>query len=98
MIRIGAAATVLYFLLLHVRAYTVAGVSHADPPRLLVRHHLERRNLFFQELVPGQPGLATTIFTNAANVGNLVGYFSFGSFLVPLGHRGLFLVSATSRS
>ena len=39
--------------------------------------------------------LATTIFSNATNFGNLVGFFTFGAFVHPLGNRGLFLVSAT---
>ena len=46
--------------------------------------------MFFQDLVPGQAGLATTIYTNATNLGNLVGFFTFGLFVQPLGHRGLF--------
>jgi SET family sugar efflux transporter-like MFS transporter len=94
LIRMGAAVTVIYFLLL-----TFARVPwHVFPMQML--HGLSFAIisnvaiLFFQDLVPGQPGLATTIFTNAANLGNLVGYFSFGSLLRPIGHRGLFLVSA----
>jgi SET family sugar efflux transporter-like MFS transporter len=97
-IRIGAAATVLYFLLLTLaRApwqvfpiQILHGLSFAIISNVAI--------VFFQELVPGQPGLATTIFTNAANLGNLVGYFSFGSLLQPLGHRGLFLLSAALAS
>jgi MFS transporter, SET family, sugar efflux transporter len=95
LIRFGAAATVIYFLLLtQVRApwhvfplQILHGVSFAIISNVAI--------LFFQELLPGQPGLATTIFTNASNVGNLVGFFSFGLLVVPCGHRGLFLVSAT---
>jgi SET family sugar efflux transporter-like MFS transporter len=94
LIRIGAAATVLYFLILTLaRApwqvfpmQILHGMSFAIFSNVAI--------LFIQELLPGQPGLATTIFTNAANLGNLIGYFSFGLLLQPLGHRGLFLVSA----
>lgn len=94
LIRIGAAATVLYFVLLtlarspwHVFPMQILhGLSFAVISNVAI--------LFFQDLVPGQPGLATTIFTNAANLGNLVGYFSFGSLVQPLGNRGMFLVSA----
>lgn len=94
LIRIGAAATVLYFLLLllarapwHVFPIQVLhGLSFAIISNVAI--------MFFQDLLPGQAGLATTIFTNAANLGNLVGFFSFGA-LVPLaGHRGMFGVSA----
>ena len=94
LIRFGAAATVIYFLLLTLVAapwqvfplQVFHGLSFAIISNVAI--------LFFQDLVPGQPGLATTIFTNAANLGNLVGYFGFGSLVEPLGHRGLFLVSA----
>jgi MFS transporter, SET family, sugar efflux transporter len=94
LIRIGAAATVLYFLLLMLaRApwqvfpmQILHGMSFAIFSNVTI--------LFIQNLLPGQPGLATTIFTNAANVGNLVGYFGFGLLVQPLGHRGLFLVAA----
>jgi SET family sugar efflux transporter-like MFS transporter len=98
LIRVGAAATVVYFLLLtlarepwHVFPIQIMhGLSFAIISNVAI--------LFFQDLVPGQPGLATTIFTNAANVGNLVGYFGFGSLVQPLGHRGMFLVSAALTS
>jgi SET family sugar efflux transporter-like MFS transporter len=98
LIRVGAAATVVYFLLLtfasapwHVFPMQILhGLSFAIISNVAI--------LFFQDLVPGQPGLATTIFTNAANLGNLVGYFCFGSLVGPLGHRGLFLVSAALTS
>jgi SET family sugar efflux transporter-like MFS transporter len=95
LIRFGAAATVIYFLLLtltrepwHVFPLQIFhGLSFAIISNVAI--------LFFQDLVPGQVGLATTVFTNSANVGNLVGYFTFGSLLAPIGSRGLFLVSAT---
>lgn len=98
LIRIGAAVTVVYFLLLtlaqapwHVFPIQILhGLSFAIISNVAI--------LFFQDLVPGQPGLATTIFTNAANLGNLVGYIAFGSLVEPLGHRGMFLVSATLTS
>jgi SET family sugar efflux transporter-like MFS transporter len=94
LIRFGAAATVLYFgLLLLARApwqvfpiQVLHGVSFAIISNVGI--------LFFQNLLPGQPGLATTIFSNAANVGNLVGFFGFGVLLAPVGYRGLFAVSA----
>lgn len=94
LIRFGAVATVLYFLLLtQARApwqvfpmQVLHGLSFAIFSNVAI--------LFIQELLPGQAGLATTIFTNASNVGNLVGFFSFGLLVQPIGHRGLFLVSA----
>ncbi|HVS52880.1 MAG TPA: sugar efflux transporter [Opitutaceae bacterium] len=94
LIRFGAAATVIYFLLLpcarvpwHVFPIQILnGLSFAILSNVGIQ--------FFQELVPGQPGLATTIYTNAANIGNLIGFFTFGALVQPLGHRGLSLVSA----
>lgn len=94
LIRFGTAATLVYFLLLpcarvpwHVLPMQILhGLSFAVISNIGI--------LFFQELVPGRAGLATAIYTNAANLGNLVGYFAFSAFVGPLGHRGLFFVSA----
>ena len=94
LIRFGAAATVGYFLLLIL----VRAPWHVFP--LQVLHGLSFAIvsnigiLFFQDLVPGQPGLATTIYTNAGSIGNLVGYLSFGTLMELVGNRGLFAVSA----
>lgn len=94
LIRIGAASTVLYFLLLilarepwHVFPLQILhGLSFAIISNVAI--------MFFQELVPGQPGLATTVFTNAANVGNLVGFLGFSTFAERVGNREMFLVSS----
>jgi SET family sugar efflux transporter-like MFS transporter len=94
LIRGGVAATVIYFLLLtsarapwHIFPMQILhGVSFAVISNVVI--------MFFQDLLPGQAGLATAIFTNAANLGNLVGYLSFGTLVQPLGNRGMFLVSA----
>lgn len=94
LIRFGAVATAIYFVLLSfTRApwqvfplQALHGLSFAIISNVAI--------LFFQELVPGQPGLATTIFANASSLGNLVGYFSFGVLAQTVGNRGLFLVSA----
>jgi SET family sugar efflux transporter-like MFS transporter len=94
LIRVGAAATVLYFVLLmfarepwHVYPIqALHGLSFAIISNVAI--------VFFQDLLPGQPGLATTIFTNSSSLGSLVGYFSFGALLQPLGNYGLFVTSA----
>lgn len=94
LIQLGAAVTVAYFLVLtqaqapwHVWcAQVLSGVSFAILTNVAI--------LFFQDLLPGQPGLGTTIFANAGNVGNLTGYFCFGALVEALGHRGVFVVSA----
>lgn len=94
LLRFGAAITLLYFLLLN-RAHApwqvfviqaLHGTSFAIISNVAI--------LFFQDLIPGQPGLATTAFSNAANAGNLLGFFSFSRLVQPLGNRGLFLASA----
>lgn len=94
LIRLGAVVTLLYFLILsqvrapwHVfLAQTLSGMSFAIISNVAI--------LFFQDLVPGQPGLATTVFANATYAGNLIGFFSFGALATTLGNRGLFLASA----
>ena len=94
LIRFGAAATIGYFLLLPL----AQSPWHVFPMQIL--HGLSFAVisnvgiLFFQELVPGQAGLATAIYANATNLGSLLGYFAFGALAQPLGHRGLFFVSA----
>ncbi|EDY85277.1 transporter, major facilitator family [Verrucomicrobiia bacterium DG1235] len=50
--------------------------------------------LFFQDLVPGQMGLATSIFSNAGAVGNLLGMLSFGFIVEALGHQNAFSICA----
>ncbi len=94
LLRIGGAITILYFLLLSTAQMPwqvfpmqiLNGASQAIISNVGI--------IFFQDLLPGQPGLATAIYTNAANLGNLLGFFSFGALLLPVGHRGLFLASA----
>jgi SET family sugar efflux transporter-like MFS transporter len=94
LIRFGAGATVFYFLMLtfarhpwHVFVLQgLHGLSFAVIANVGI--------MFFQDLVPGQAGLATTIFSNASQLGNLVGFFAFGALVQPLGNRGLFCASA----
>jgi MFS transporter, SET family, sugar efflux transporter len=95
LIRLGAAVTVLYFLGVSVAqepwhvfpVQVLSGMSFAIMTNVAI--------LFFQDLVPGEPGLATTIFANAGNVGNLIGYLCFGALVEAVGNRGVFFVSAT---
>lgn len=47
---------------------------------------------FFQDLLPGQAGVATSIYSNSFSGGSLLGYFAFGLVLEPLGHRGVFVL------
>ncbi len=45
--------------------------------------------VFFQDLRPHQAGLTTSVFSNAGNFGNLLGYLSFGFAVDLTGHHGL---------
>jgi SET family sugar efflux transporter-like MFS transporter len=49
---------------------------------------------FFQDLLPEQPGLVTSLYSNALKVGSLVGFSSFGLLASRVGNSGLFLVCA----
>lgn len=90
LIRAGAAATVAYFFALsfasepwHIYLIQVlSGVSFAILTNVTI--------LFYQDLLPGQAGLATTIFSNSSNLGSLLGYFGFGTLVERVGHRGVF--------
>jgi SET family sugar efflux transporter-like MFS transporter len=92
LIRFGVLATVGYFLVLSFAtqpwhtypAQVLSGISFAILTNITIS--------FFQDLLPGQRGLATTIFSNALNSGNLLGYFFFGTLLEARGHRGVFLM------
>ena len=95
LLRFGGVITAIYFVLLNrveapwqvFLAQALHGTSFAIISNVGI--------MFFQDLVPGQPGLATTVFANAANFGNLVGFFGFSWLAQPLGNRRLFLASAT---
>lgn len=96
LIRLGALTTVVYFLALtlaqapwHIYPIQIlSGVVFAIMSNVAI--------VFFQDLVPGQPGLATTIFANAGNVGNIAGFFCFGAMVEQAGHRGVFGICAAA--
>ncbi|WP_221032126.1 MFS transporter [Actomonas aquatica] len=49
--------------------------------------------VYFQDLRPGQAGLTTSVFSNSANAGNLLGYLSFGFAVDAFGHQGVPLIT-----
>ncbi|MFT3928554.1 MAG: sugar efflux transporter [Myxococcales bacterium] len=49
---------------------------------------------FFQDLLPQQPGLITSLYSNALKVGSLIGFSSFAMLAARVGSDGLFLVCA----
>ena len=94
LIRFGAFVAVAYFLALSL----AHAPWHIYPMQILVAASIAVTTnvaiTFFQDLLPGQPGLATSVYANAFTTGNLIGYFGFGSLVVLVGHRGLFFVCA----
>ncbi len=44
---------------------------------------------YFQDLLPGRAGLATSVYSSSWSLGSLVAYFSFGALAEHVGHRGL---------
>jgi len=49
---------------------------------------------FVQDLLPGQTGVATSLYSNALKAGSLLGFAAFGALAVVLGNAGLFPVCA----
>ena len=90
LLRIGMAVTTLYFVLVllarepwHVYfIQCLSGTAFAILANVAIG--------FFQDLLPGQAGLATTVFGNATQLGNLIGYLGFGALASGLEPRALF--------
>jgi SET family sugar efflux transporter-like MFS transporter len=49
---------------------------------------------FFQDLLPGQPGSATNLYSNAQRIGSTAGYLCFGLLTESYGARGVFVCCA----
>jgi SET family sugar efflux transporter-like MFS transporter len=93
-IRLGVLVGVIYFL-----ALACAGApSHVYPLQLLnaaaVAVTMSVAIPYFQDLLPGQTGVATSIYTSSYSFGSLLGYFSFGMLVTSIGHRGVVLLCA----
>jgi MFS transporter, SET family, sugar efflux transporter len=90
----GISAAVCYFLLLRF----VSAPWQVYPLQILnaagVAVTLSVAIPFFQDLLPGQAGIATSLYSNALKVGSLVGFSAFGLLAARLGNTGLFLVCA----
>jgi MFS transporter, SET family, sugar efflux transporter len=90
LIRFGVFIGACYFL-----ALTFVGAPwHIYPMQILSAASIAITTnvaiTFFQDLVPGQAGVATSIYSNSYSAGNLLGYFGFGVLLNTVGHRGIF--------
>jgi MFS transporter, SET family, sugar efflux transporter len=93
-IRFGVLCGVAYF-----GAQALAGAPfHMYPLQLLnaaaVAVTMSVAIPYFQDLLPGQTGVATSIYTSAYSLGCLLGYFSFGVLVSSIGHRGISLLCA----
>jgi SET family sugar efflux transporter-like MFS transporter len=89
LMQLGIADTCLYFALIYFAsepwhvfcAQVLSGVSFAILTNVAIT--------FFQDLRPGQAGLATSVYSTAINTGNLLGYLAFGFVLDAGGSRGI---------
>lgn len=93
-IRLGAIVSIAYYLgLLLVRApwqiYPLQVLSAA-----MAAINSGVAITFFQNYLPGQPGTATNLYSNALRFGSTAGYLLFGALAAALGHRGVFAVCA----
>jgi len=94
LIRFGVFVAVSYFLALTF----VRAPWHIYPIQILSAISIAITTnvaiTFFQDLLPGQAGIATSIYSNSYSAGNLVGYFCFGVLVQTVGHRGVFWACA----
>jgi SET family sugar efflux transporter-like MFS transporter len=91
---VGTSAAVGYFAALPF----ITAVWHVYPLQVLnAAAHAVITSVaipFFQDLMPGQPGAATTLYSNALKVGSLLGFGAFGLLASYLGQARLFWVCA----
>lgn len=90
LIRLGFVLALLYFI----------GLSFATEPwhvyllqivsGVMISISSNVAIVFFQDLMPSQPGLATALYSNAQAAGNLLGVLSFGFLVEGFGYRGVF--------
>jgi SET family sugar efflux transporter-like MFS transporter len=91
---LGSAAAVAYFVLLRF----VAAPWQVYPLQVLyaagVAVTASLAIPFLQDLLPGQPGLVTSLYSSALKLGSLLGFSCFGLLASRLGNAGLCLVCA----
>lgn len=89
MIRLGVLVAVAYFLVISFARVPV----HVYPAQVLnaftIAVTMSLAIPYFQDLLPGQTGLATSVYSSSWSLGSLLGYFSFGLLAESVGHRGL---------
>ncbi|MET0593996.1 MAG: MFS transporter [Polyangiaceae bacterium] len=91
---VGAAAAVAYFASLPF----ITAVWHVYPLQVLNAAASAVTTSaaipYFQDLMPGQRGVATSLYSNALKAGSLIGAGAFGLLAAHLGHTRLFWVCA----
>ena len=89
MIRVGVLVCVVYFLAIGFALVPM----HVYPAQVLnaftIAVTMSLAIPYFQDLLPGQTGLATSVYSSSWSLGSLLGYFSFGLLAESWGHRGL---------
>jgi SET family sugar efflux transporter-like MFS transporter len=94
LIRAGVLIGVVYFIALSA----VGAAPHVYPLQLLnaaaVAVTMSVAIPYFQDLLPGQTGVATSIYSSSYSCGSLLGYFAFGVLTSSIGHRGIVLSCA----
>jgi SET family sugar efflux transporter-like MFS transporter len=92
--RVGILAAVCYFLALHF----VSAPVEVYPLQILNAASVAVTTSvaipFFQDLLPRQAGIATSLYSNALKVGGLIGFMSFGLLASRVGNAGLVFVCA----
>jgi SET family sugar efflux transporter-like MFS transporter len=94
-IRVGVALAVVYYLALTLvrvpwQVYPVQVLS-AAVTAVVAGVAIS----FFQSYLPDQPGTATNLYATAQRIGSTCAYLLFGGLVATLGHRAVFLVSAS---
>lgn len=91
----GSAAAVAYFVLLGF----VTAAWQVYPLQILLAAGVAVTASvaipLCQDLLPRQPGLVTSLYSNALKLGSLIGFSGFGLLASRVGHEGLCLVCAS---
>jgi len=89
MIRTGVLVGVVYFLALGLARAPIDVYPAQVLNAFTIAVTMSLAIPYFQDLLPGQTGLATSVYSSSWSLGSLLGYLSFGLLVETLGHRGL---------
>jgi MFS transporter, SET family, sugar efflux transporter len=89
MIRLGVLVAALYFLGLGLARAPLDVYPAQVLNAFAIAVTMSLAIPYFQDLLPGQTGLATSVYQSSWSLGSLLGYLSFGLLAERLGHRGL---------